>query len=211
MGKVATSILMLSGGKDSCALAVKLVEQGEVFIAVTIDNDLLSDIARENILKLTRALGIEVITYRPDATIYKKFIDAGADMEATCSVCSATSTIFAQMIAGWLVITRIYAGFTKYTAEAQGWDKEVEKVVNGFTLIYPFMAEYDLKDIKATCVKYGLEFDPTKTNCKYIKTLIDRSVDNPFTRELDIAFKDGGVTQEEYDYYKKFTEPTPKT
>lgn len=205
------ALLLLSGGKDSCALAVQLHKAGIKFIACTIDNDLLSDVARKNILKLTRALDCESITIRPNPSAYKKIMDMGMDMAGTCAACTATTVIWAKMVADFFGCKRIYAGYTKYTAEAQGWTKEVEREIDGYLMIYPFMAEYDLKEIKTICEQYGLEIDPTKTNCKWIKKLIDRSKDNPFTRELDLLFKDGQVSQDEYDYYRAFTEPKGKT
>lgn len=207
MTEQLSAILMLSGGKDSCALAVLLKEAGINYLAVVIDNDLLSDVARSNIMKLTRALDMEVIIFRPAPSMYRQIINKGLDMEKTCSACSLLSFTFAKMVAGFFDVKRIYAGFTKYTAEAQGWEQIVEKEVDGYTLLYPFMKEYELKRIREICDKYGLEIDPTKTNCKFLKKLIDRSEDNPFTRELNLLFKDGQISQAEYDYYKAFTEP----
>lgn len=202
-----TSILLLSGGKDSCALAVKMKEAGIKYLAVTIDNSILSDVARKNILKLTQALDIEHIIFRPPATVYKGIIDKGMDMEKTCSACSASTLLFARMIADFFNVKVIYAGYTKYTAQAQGWDQSPEKEIDGYMMVYPFMDKYDLKEIREICAKYGLEIDPTKTNCKCINKIIDRSTDNPFTREIDLLLKDGQISQAEYDYYRAFTEP----
>jgi PP-loop superfamily ATP-utilizing enzyme len=198
---------MLSGGKDSSALTYELAKRGLNILAVTVDVGFMSDNAKQNIDKLVSALDIEHIYLRPRSSEYRAIIDKGLDMLDTCTECSIKTLQAVIFEAGVRHIPVIYAGFTRYTAMAYGWDLTPEVKLGEFTVRYPYYEEYDLAKIRRICDELGLVFDPTQTNCKHVKMLIDRSQDNPLTREAEMLFADGQISQEELSYYKRFTEP----
>lgn len=191
--------LMLSGGKDSSSIAFDLAEKGVVFIAVTVDNGFLSDVAKSNIDKLVRILDIDSVMIRPAPSHFQATIDKGGDMVATCSECSLKCLEVVMKFAHTHGIKQIYAGFTRYTAASQGWGlKKVHNEVGEFEIINPYYGEYDLNVIRKRMADNGLVFDPTKTNCIHIQRLIQKSADNPFIRELDALRDDGFIPDEEY-------------
>jgi tRNA(Ile)-lysidine synthase TilS/MesJ len=198
------SILMLSGGKDSCSLAFDLHEKGVKFLALTVNNGFMSDVAWSNIDKLVNILNIDSIVIRPAPTHYQEVIDKDEDMVHTCEACSFKTLVVAMQVAKLHGIKRIYAGFTKYTAIAQGWrGREIENA-GEFEVVNPYYSEYDLNKIRATMESNGLVFDPTLTNCKHIQRLIHKSADNPFTRELDLLKEDGFIKDDEYSRFSEW-------
>jgi hypothetical protein len=192
---------MLSGGKDSCSLAFELHKRGELFLALTVDNGFLSDVAKSNIIKLTEILDIDSIMVRPAPSHFRATIEKNGDMVSTCGECSLKCTTIGMQVARMHGIKRIYAGFTKYTAQAQGWDSVETKMLGEFEFVNPYYSDYDLNEIRKTMESNGLVFDPTKTNCIHIQRLIHKSADNPFIRELDLLKQDGFLSDDEYKRY----------
>lgn len=197
-------ILMLSGGKDSCSLAFKLKEEGLNILGYTVHNGFLSDVALSNVEKTIKACDMDSVIWRPKHGQYQALIDENEDMFETCTKCSSLTINWAVHMALGMGVKKVYAGFTKYTAQAQDWDGIVEKDVMGITMVNPYYEEYDLKRVKKVCKEHGLVFDPTKTNCIHIKDLIDRTPDDPFGREVDLLHKDKQLTAREVKYYKKW-------
>lgn len=197
------ALLMLSGGKDSCSIAFDLKEKGIPFIALTVDNGFLSDVAKSNIDKLVKTLDIDSVIIRPAPSFFQEVQDMNADMKTTCTECSLRALKVALHFAKNHQIFKIYAGFTKYTSASQGWGTRrvtthVDTPDYSFDIINPYYGEYDLNKIRKTMADNGLEFDPTKTNCIYIQRLIQRSPENPFIEEMDMLRADGFVPDDEY-------------
>jgi hypothetical protein len=164
----------------------------------------MSDVAWSNIDKLVNILNIDSIVIRPAPTHYQEVIDKDEDMVHTCEACSFKTLVVAMQVAKLHGIKRIYAGFTKYTAIAQGWrGREIENA-GEFEVVNPYYSEYDLNKIRATMESNGLVFDPTLTNCKHIQRLIHKSADNPFTRELDLLKEDGFIKDDEYSRFSEW-------
>jgi hypothetical protein len=207
------AILMLSGGKDSCSLAFALVEQGISPLCVTVDNGFLSDVARENIRKTVDALDLDHAYWKPCKSVFEpieKMVDAGdSDMGAVCGKCSQMVRQYAVIAAAGLGIKKVYAGFTKYTAEAAGWSPALVKMVGDVEVINPYYESYDLPAIKALMDKHGLVFDPVKTNCRLIERIIKTTNKlnggNHLQQEVEALKADGQLTDDEYAYYKEFT------
>jgi len=195
---------MLSGGKDSCSLAFKLKEQGLNIFCFTLDNSFLSDVAKLNIEKLTRILDLDSIVIKPKPSKYIKFIEAKKSLIETCTHCSFETLKSALEICGLFGIKTIYAGFSKFTAQAQGWGMIEKQTLNGVEIIYPYMVAYDFPAIKELLTKNDLEFDPTKTNCQHIRELIGRDTDKCFEKEIEIMFKEGQINDSEQNYYSEF-------
>jgi adenylyl- and sulfurtransferase ThiI len=199
-------LLMLSGGKDSCSLAFKLKEQGLNILCFTLDTGFLSDVAKSNIEKLTRILDVDSIVIKPKPSKYLKFIEANLSLMQTCLHCSYQTLKSAIDVCKQYDIKTLYAGFTYVTAKSQGWPIVEKQSYDGVNIIYPFMVKdnYNFQAIKANLTEYGLEFDPTKTNCQHIRELIGRDSDNCFEKEIEIMFKEGQITQDERNYYSEF-------
>lgn len=200
-------IVMLSGGKDSCALTYELVQAGKQVLAVTVDTGFLSDVAKRNIDRVVRHLDIYHIYIRPKSSEYQAIIDKGLGLIDTCSLCSFKTMYAVIGHAQIYGIKVIYAGFTKYTAMAQGWDCKPEVKLVDVTIWYPYYIDYNLQKIRTICNKLGLEFDPVKTNCKHLKSLIDRSKENPFIKEAQLLLDDKQITEQEFAYYRDFAQP----
>jgi len=200
------ALLMLSGGKDSCALAFKLKEQGLNILCFTLDTGFLSDVAKSNIEKLTRILDLDSIVIKPKPSKYIKFIEDKLSLIKTCTECSYQTLKSAIAVCKQYNIDTLYAGFTVFTAKAQGWQIIEKHIYDRVNIIYPFMVKdnYNFQAVKALMIKHGLEFDPTKTNCKFIKELIGRDVDNCFEKEIELMSKEGQIDDSERIYYSDF-------
>lgn len=198
------ALLMLSGGKDSCSLALKLKEQKINFLCFTLDTGFLSDIAWDNIKKITKLIDVDSLVFRPKPGQYIKLIQAKMSLKETCGICSLTTFNYALGIAGQLGIETIYAGFTKFTAQAQGWGLKNGHIVNDITIKYPYLDDYNYQEIKQTLINAGIEYDPTKTNCQYIKELISRDKDNCFEKEIDLMLEAKQINEKDYEYYAEF-------
>jgi tRNA(Ile)-lysidine synthase TilS/MesJ len=195
---------MLSGGKDSCSLAFKLKEQGLNILCFTLDTGFLSDVAKLNIEKLTRILDLDSIVIKPKPSKYLKFIEDNLSLMQTCLHCSYHTLKSAIEVCKQYDIKTLYVGFTYMTAQAQGWPIAEKQSFSGIDIIYPFMLNYDFPKIKELMIKNGLEFDPTKTNCKYIRELIGRDTDNCFEKEIELMHKEGQINDSERSYYSDF-------
>lgn len=198
------ALLMLSGGKDSCALAFKLKEEGQNVLAFTLDHDFLSRDAKSNILKITTILDMDSVMIRPKPTEYQVFIAANATLTDTCTKCSLRTMQYAIETAKRYGINIIYAGFTKYTSRAHDMPIFPEFEHEGLTIRYPYAEEYKLREIKKTMQQYKLEYDAVKTNCNHISTLLGRDITGCIGKELDLLFEDGQMDKDEYDYYRDF-------
>jgi tRNA(Ile)-lysidine synthase TilS/MesJ len=198
------ALLMLSGGKDSCALAFDLKKQGINFLCFTLDNSFLSDMAKSNIEKLTRILDLDNVVIKPKPSLYEGVINLNESLLKTCTICSYKTLISAISVCKQFGITTIYAGFTIITAKAQGWSLESESMVDGILIKNPYKKEYDFKKIKTLLIQHGLEYDPAKTNCKHIQELIGRDIDNCFEKEIELMHKEGQIDDGERDYYSGF-------
>jgi len=195
---------MLSGGKDSCSLAFKLKEQGLNILAFTVDHDFLSDCARSNILKTTRILDVDSVMFRPKPTEYQVFIDANATLTDTCTKCSLKTLFYAIATAQMHGIKIIYAGFTNYTSKAHDMLIFPEQQIGNITIKYPYVDSYDMQGIKALLIKNGIEYDPVKTNCNHIRTLLGRDITGCIGKELDLLFADKQMGEDEYNHYSDF-------
>jgi hypothetical protein len=200
------AVLMLSGGKDSCSLAIDLKDQQNI-LCVTIDNGFLSDVAKNNIYKLKSLAGIDSLIYKPDIADYRKLVESNKSLFETCSECSAKTFRYAIDICKLLKIGILYTGFTKYTAQAQKWPVIAEHYVfDDITIISPYMKRYDFPYIKVNLTQYGIVYDPTVTNCIHIKELIARDTDNCFEKEISLMYKAGQIDDNERKSYTDFIE-----
>jgi hypothetical protein len=198
---------MLSGGKDSCALAFKLtLAEDKNILCFTLDNSFLSDVAKSNIEKLTRILDLDSIVIKPKPSKYIRFIEDKLSLMQTCLHCSYQTLKSAVAVCKQYDIKTLYAGFTYMTAKAQGWPITEKQSYDGINIIHPFMvkANYNFQAIKANLIKYDLEFDPTKTNCQHIRELIGRDSDNCFEKEIELMHKEGQIDDAERNYYSEF-------
>ena len=204
------ALLMLSGGKDSCALAVMLKEQGVDFMALTVDNGWVRDVAIQNARKVVKHLGIPHTIHRLAAGEYEKEIRplVKEGMLVACTRCSILTLGFGSSFAKSIGAKKVYAGFTKYTAQAAGWDASVEKDSGGIILCNPFYKDYPLQRIRDICRELDLVLDPTKTNCELLPELLKETnrlkLPNHLLTEMNLLLKDGLITSEEFEYYKAF-------
>lgn len=198
------SLLMLSGGKDSCALAFQLKAEGQEVLAFTLDNSFLSEIGKSNIDKTLKILGMTGITFRPMAGEYQSLIDAHTSLLDTCTKCSLKTLFYALDMAKLYNIKKIYAGFTSYTSQAQALPMYKEQRIGDMTIIYPYVESYDMQAIKQLLLKHNIEYDPTKTNCIHIKDLIARDTQGCLEKEFNLLFKDKQMDLEEFNYYEEF-------
>ena len=201
------ALLMLSGGKDCCSLAFKLtLAEAKNILCFTLDSSFLSDVAKSNIEKLTRILDLDSIVIKPKPSKYLRFIEENLSLVQTCTHCSYQTLLSALDICKRFEINTLYAGFTVFTAKAQGWPVIEKQTYDGINIIHPFMVKdnYNFQAVKALMIEHGLEFDPTKTNCKHIRELISRDVDNCFEKEIEIMHKEGQIDDSERTYYSDF-------
>ncbi|EFQ79232.1 putative AMP-binding enzyme [Algoriphagus machipongonensis] len=82
-------LMLLSGGKDSSYALAKLVELGLNVLAWTLDNDFISDNAKENINNTTSKLGVDHIYGRTDA-MNAIFRDSLERHQNVCNGCFKT-------------------------------------------------------------------------------------------------------------------------
>jgi PP-loop superfamily ATP-utilizing enzyme len=200
-------LLCLSGGKDSCSLAFKLKEQGYKVLAFTYDTGFLSDIAIQNVLKTVKILDLPHFMWRVESSLHGKIQqdyldDPKQTMKDICTKCSSHIQGTAITIAKNMGIDKVVMGFTKQQQEANG--EVSHKVIN------PYKKDYNLAEIEKLLKKHGIETNPIKTNCKFIKTIIKtdkkRTGENPFEREFKLLVRDGQLTKEQYDRLVKESE-----
>jgi tRNA(Ile)-lysidine synthase TilS/MesJ len=204
-------LLCLSGGKDSCSLAFKLKEQGYKVLAFTYDTGFLSDIAIQNVLKTVKILDLPHFMWRVESSLHGKIQqdyldDPKQTMKDICTKCSSHIQGTAVAIAESMKIDKVVMGFTKQQQEANGGASPRTKV----EIVNPYQDEYNLAEIEKLLNKHGIETDPVKTNCKFIKTIIKtdkkRTGENPFEREFKLLVRDGQLTKEQYDRLVKESE-----
>jgi len=119
------AIVCNSGGKDSSyTLALAVRKYGLRVLSFTLDNGFLAPKAFENIQRVTDALGVEQITYRPSIPFFRRVIRA-----------TATQTIYREQ-----TLTRISAGcnacisLVNTMALRIALEKEIPFILAGFTL-----------------------------------------------------------------------------
>lgn len=118
------AIVCNSGGKDSSyTLALAVQKYGLRVLSFTLDNGFLAPVAMENIQRVTDALGVEQLTYRPSMPFFRKVIRATATLpiyreqtltriSAGCNACISLVNTMALRIAIEKNIPCILAGFT---------------------------------------------------------------------------------------------------
>jgi hypothetical protein len=118
------AIVCNSGGKDSSyTLALAVQKYGLRVLSFTLDNGFLAPVAFENIRRVTDALGVEQLTYRPSMSFFRKVIRATATLpvyreqtltriSAGCNACISLVNMMALRIAIEKNIPCILAGFT---------------------------------------------------------------------------------------------------
>jgi len=200
------SLLMLSGGKDSCSLAFNLSEE---IIAFTYDNGIMSKVAWDNINKVVKALNLQHIIVKGNREehlgLFNKFAEnKNFGMADVCLPCSYSTQKAAIKTAKELGCEKIYTGFTIYSAIANGGDYFSEKTVDGMLISSPHKSNYDLQKLEKQLKDNGIETDPIKTNCSAIQSIIrehlKRRGENPFHEEFRLLLKDNQTTLEQYLY-----------
>jgi tRNA(Ile)-lysidine synthase TilS/MesJ len=210
--KIYNAILMLSGGKDSCALLYQLVASKHRVLCVTIDNTFLSDVAKRNIEKITNDLEVDHIYYKPKKETYQEIRDFSLShnkgVDFTCSRCSLISFSYGCLLAKAFNVGTVYFGFTIDTAKSFGWEATPVQVVNGIRVVNPFYKEYALDKIIALMKTAGLEYNPVKTNCSLLEGLIkdtnNLSKDNHLLDEFNIHDSRGNIPSEIREELKAF-------
>lgn len=96
-------IVAYSGGKDSTFTLMYLVKNYKLkCLAVTIDNDFVSNTARENCFQVTKNLGVDFILYKPSPTfmkgmyktsILKGGIQSNSAIKRASSICNSCISI----------------------------------------------------------------------------------------------------------------------
>lgn len=203
------TLLFLSGGKDSCYLAYKLVEQGKKILAFTANLDLLNKNARKNIKIVVRDLDLDHIAWRAGSQDYIKNIEGFLDdeskrMQDICLQCSILTQQQGIMIARAFGIKDVYLGFNKYNSGGSTERLEVEQ----FVFHNPLTKKYDIKQITDFLKDKGIITDTTETNCIIIEKIIqlhkDRFGAHPFQTEIDNSYKDNLITVKDKERYEKF-------
>lgn len=118
------AILCNSGGKDSSyTLLLAVRRYGLRVLSFTLDNGFLAPAAFDNIRRLTDALGVDHITYRPSAQFYRRVVRAVSlqsiyrdqtlvRISAGCNACISLVNMTALRMAIEKGIPVILAGFT---------------------------------------------------------------------------------------------------
>ena len=118
------AIVCNSGGKDSSyTLMLAVQKYGLRVLSFTLDNGFLAPAAFDNIRKVTDALGVEQLTYRPSLPFFRRVIRATATkpiyrektlmrISAGCNACISLVNTMAVRIALEKEIPIILAGFT---------------------------------------------------------------------------------------------------
>ena len=202
--------MFLSGGKDSCYLAYKLVEEGKRILAFTANLDILSKVARKNIQIAVKDLNLDHITWRTQQQEYTKniykFINEKKAMKDICLQCSILTQRQGVMVARAFGIKDVYLGFNKYNHS--GGTERME--IPPFVFNNPLAKEYNLKEMESFLKSKGIITDPTKTNCIIIEKIIqlhkDRFGENPFKKEIESLYNDKLITIKEKEHYERFGE-----
>jgi len=207
-------LLCLSGGKDSCSLAFMLREMKDLkILAFTNNVGFMSQTAWDNIMRTVDILDIDHIVWKSNLSLHQRIIDRYfADPKQTmfdvCYQCSLLTQQAAFMFAKALGIKKIVMGFTKYDAALQKTEPIAKKQLDDITVLNPYYQQYNLDIVKHRLHKWGIETDPTKTNClmieRIIKTHIRRFGKHPFQEEAEALFNDKQITQEEKEHYLNF-------
>ena len=206
-------LLLLSGGKDSCSLAFKYKEEGLNILAITNDVGFMSDIAKRNIQKTVETLDIDHIFIKQHTKMHQSIIDdyfndSSQHMKDVCLRCSMITQNAAFIFAKLYGIRIVVMGFTKYSAEAHGYEGIPEQQVGEFIVLNPYHKNYNLKEIEKKLQEHGIITDPTKTNCQFIEKIIatdiERFGENPFKKEIDLLLENNQIDKEEYARLIKF-------
>ena len=208
------TLLMLSGGKDSCTLAYDMYRDGKSKTTVLFTNDpgFLSQVALDNIEKVCRDTGMRHIFHKTkDAqrTIVHKFFESdNLGMWDVCAACTKITTINAVNIALGQGIRDIVTGSTKFNFVDKigtSWVKLHNGLIN---LYHPNVEKYDPKHVMQVCEMQGIVWDPRKTNCKYIKRIIqthyERFGENPYQSEINGLYAAGYIDENTKQKYVEF-------
>jgi acyl carrier protein len=105
-------LVALSGGKDSTYALCKMVELGAKPLAITLDPGYLSDIARENISRVTRALRVEH-RYLTTPVMKEIFVDSLKRHSNVCNGCFKTLYTLSVNLALELNVGCIVTGLSR--------------------------------------------------------------------------------------------------
>jgi len=202
------ALLMLSGGKDSCSIALNLFKEKQNILLFINDVGFVSKTAKSNIKKIKKITGFHSVQVNEYQDFHKALVDnyfqnPKLRMEKDlCHACTELTEYTAQLEAKKRGIKVIYNG---HTSEQMGWIPKFKlkdvKIVNGIEWRIPYFKNYDLKQIKKDLKFYNIEWNPTKTNCIPIEALIQeevrRSNVNPFGKELDELVSNGSISPED--------------
>jgi len=211
------ALLMLSGGKDSCALALRLFKEKQTVLLFTNDTGFMSQVAFDNIEKIKTITNFTHIINSDSIKYHKALVDyyfqnAQLRMEKDlCHYCTCLTEYCAQKAAKEYNIKTIYNGHSSYQMgliTSEWLSKKQSQIVNGIRWEIPYLTSYNINEIKTELESYNIESCPIKTNCIPIKNILQeeirRSNKNPFSMELEKAFNNNDISEEDYIKYKEF-------
>ncbi|MEM1126998.1 MAG: amino acid adenylation domain-containing protein [Bacteroidota bacterium] len=106
------ALVLLSGGKDSTYMLAKVVEMGVRAIAFTLDNGYISEGAKDNIRRVTEALGVEHV-FGTTAAMNAIFVDSLERYSNVCQGCFKTIYTLAIRLARRRGIPYIITGLSR--------------------------------------------------------------------------------------------------
>ncbi|MDJ0765656.1 MAG: hypothetical protein QNJ97_21920 [Myxococcota bacterium] len=161
-----------SGGKDSSYVLYTMKEvYGLNVLAINYDNGFKSDTAYKNMDVLTRKMGIDLVTLRPDPTLmadlYRHYLKEKGEL---CSVCNVVGYV---MICSYVFRESLSLGY--FPLVAGGWSGKHENVRSIFTFDYPEFKRVIKKD-KALLDRFENNILVTKEVCDLFETIGDPRV-----------------------------------
>lgn len=209
------ALLMLSGGKDSCSLALTLFKEKKNILLFTNDTGFLNDTAKANIEKIKTITKFDSVIVSDYVSYHKMLVDnyfqnLGLRMELDlCHHCTKITDYTAQLEAKKRGINVIYNGHTNLQMGLASKSKLRNiKIVNGVEWRVPFFKKYDFNEIKKELDFYNIDWKPINTNCIPIKDIIQeefrRSKINPFGLELNSFIKSRSFSETEVNKINSF-------
>jgi amino acid adenylation domain-containing protein len=105
-------LALLSGGKDSTYMLYRLVQMGLRVITFTLDNGYISQFAKDNIRRVTEALGVDHV-YGATPSMNAIFLDSLNQFANVCNGCFKTIYTLAAQLAREKGITTIVTGLSR--------------------------------------------------------------------------------------------------